>query len=201
MAYYIRVLSTSPRGISVSELQSAIDAHRFPATLAVEAGTRERWEALLLRHRDGREIAVIEHNAVEIGSLGSGELEEFAEEISDCKPESSVQWLLHYFPRVRSIYAFQLLTGADDQNGCEILEAVKNRIFSFAPSILQADAEGFTNEEGYHILWQFNDSAQGSWRMGVLRNGEWVHFQMDLGNIKHRESFCARKVPDGVKLA
>jgi len=63
MGYYIRVLSTSPQEISVSELQTAIDAHRFAATLVVEDGTRDRWGALVLRHRDGREIAVVEHNA------------------------------------------------------------------------------------------------------------------------------------------
>jgi hypothetical protein len=37
--------------------------------------------------------------------------------------------------------------------------------------------------------------------MGVLQNGYWQHFQMDLGNRKQRESFFERKVPDGAKPA
>jgi hypothetical protein len=37
--------------------------------------------------------------------------------------------------------------------------------------------------------------------MGVLRDGEWVHFQMDLGNRKHRAAFRRGEVPEGVVLA
>lgn len=47
-----------------------------------------------------------------------------------------------YFPRVRCIYAFQVLSGSDYKNSWEILDAVKNHIWSAAPSILQADNEG-----------------------------------------------------------
>ena len=66
---------------------------------------------------------------------------------------------------------------------------------------MQADREGFSNEDGYHILWQFSESAKGDWWMGVLRDGSWTHFQMDLGNLKQRESFFQGLVPDGAKLA
>jgi hypothetical protein len=84
-------------------------------------------------------------------------------------------------------------------NGWDILAAVKNGIWSAAPSILQADNEGFSNEGGYHILWQFNDLVEGNWWMGVLSNGQWKHFEMDLGNRKHRESFLRGQIPDDVK--
>jgi hypothetical protein len=154
-----------------------------------------------LSHADGREIASIERNLVQHGSLGSEELAEFADEIPDCKPANAAKWLLEYFPRIRCIYAFQLLSGTEHKNGWEILGAVKNRIWSFAPSILQADSEGFTNEDGYHILWQFSDSVEGDWWMGVLRDGQWKHFQMDLGNQMQREAFFRGEVPDGAKLA
>ena len=69
------------------------------------------------------------------------------------------------------------------------LSAVKNRIWSFAPSILLADNEGFSNEDGYHILWQFSGSVNGPWWMGVLCDDHWRHFRMDLGNREHREAF------------
>lgn len=69
-----------------------------------------------------------------------------------------------------------------------------------APSIIQADLEGFTNEEGYHILWQFSDPVTGPWWMGVLKNNAWVHFQMDLGNVSHREAFLRGEVPQRVDV-
>ncbi|HSE26404.1 MAG TPA: hypothetical protein VLB68_32350, partial [Pyrinomonadaceae bacterium] len=66
--------------------------------------------------------------------------------------------------------------------------------------ILQADNEGFSNEEGYHILWQFNDSVNGTWWMAVMKGDQWKPFQMDLGDHKQRESFFKGQIPKGAKL-
>jgi hypothetical protein len=109
--------------------------------------------------------------------------------------------LIDYFPKIQCIYAFQLLGGTDHKNGWEILGAIKTLIWSGAPSILQADAEGFSNEDGYHVLWQFSDSVEGDWWMGVLQEGQWKHFQMDLGNRKQRDAFFQGQIPDAAKLA
>jgi hypothetical protein len=67
--------------------------------------------------------------------------------------------------------------------------------------IFQADREGFSNEDRYHILWQFSDSTAGNWWMGVLKDGSWVHFEMDLGNPQQWESFFAGELPAGVVRA
>lgn len=37
--------------------------------------------------------------------------------------------------------------------------------------------------------------------MGVLKDGTWLHFQMDLGNKKHRAAFLQGNVPEGVEVA
>jgi hypothetical protein len=200
MGYYLRVLSTSADCVSLSALQSTIEKNKLRATLSTDEGSDD-WTQLILSHADGKEIASIERNLVEAGSLGSEELAEFADEVAECKPASAAHWLLDYFSRVRCIYAFQVLSGTDHKNGWEILDAVKNRIWTSAPSILQADDEGFSNEDGYHILWQFSDSAEGEWWMAVLQEGQWNRFQMDLGNQKQRESFFQGKIPDGAKFS
>lgn len=199
MGYYVRVLSTSADCVSLSELQATIKKEKLRATLSADAGSDD-WEQLILSHDDGREIASIERNLVEEGSLGADELAEFADEVAECKPANAAQWLLEYFQRIRCIYAFQVLSGTDHKNGWEILDAVKNRIWTAAPSIFQADNEGFSNEEGYHILWQFSDSVDGDWWMAVLQDGRWNCFEMDLGNQEHRESFFQGQIPDGAKL-
>jgi len=199
MPYYVRVLSTSADCVSRSAMQSTIKQDELPAVLYSEEDADD-WTQLILRHLDGPEIALIERNLVEKGSLGSEELAEFAEEVAECKPVNNARWLLDYFPRVRCIYAFQVLSGTDHKNGWEILGAVKEYIWSAAPSIIQADNEGFSNEEGYHILWQFNDSVDGDWWMAVLQDGQWKPFQMDLGNRTQRESFIQGQIPDGAKL-
>jgi hypothetical protein len=201
MGHYVRVLSTSAGCVSLSALKSALEKNKLQATLSTEDAAVEEWSQLILSHADGQEIACIERNRVEEGSLGSDELAEFAEEVADCKPANAAKWLLDYFPRVRCIYALQVLSGTDHKNGWEIFGAIKNRIWSFAPAIIQADREGFTNEDGYHVLWQFSDSVDGTWWMGVLSGGRWKHFQMDLGDRRHRESFFQGQIPDGAKLA
>ncbi|WP_367873296.1 hypothetical protein [Luteolibacter sp. Populi] len=201
MGHYIRVLSTAADCIPLEALQGAIKDSNLLATLAVEAGDSRAWEQLVLSHSDGREIASIERNPVEEDSLGSEELEEFAEEISEAQPTSAARWLLDYFPRVKCIYAFQLLSGTDHLNGWEIFGTVKDRLWSNAPSIIQADNEGFSNEDGYHILWQFSDSVEGDWSMAILKDHRWIEFQMDLGDSKQRAAFLRGEVPDGVKSA
>jgi hypothetical protein len=200
MGYYVRVLSTSADCVSLSVLQSKLKEDKLRAKLSAEEGAPDDWTQLILRHADELEIALIERNLVEEGSLGSGELAEFVEEVAECKPANAAKWLVDYFSRVRCIYAFQVLSGTYHKNGWEILGAVKNGIWSAAPAILQADNEGFTNEEGYEILWQFSDSAKGDWWMAVLQDGQWKPFRMDLGNKRQRESFFQGQIPKGAKL-
>jgi len=102
---------------------------------------------------------------------------------------------------VKNIYAFQHLNGADKKKGFEMLNAVRGAVWASAPSIFQADNEGFSNEAGYAILWQFSESATGPWWMGIIQGEEWVHFQMNLGNKRHREAFRKGQIPKGVRYA
>lgn len=195
MGYYVRVLSTSAECIPLDELRSALESEKHSAELTADEGETTNWEQLILSHRDGTAIAMIERNPVADGSLGADELAEFAEEVADCKPATGAQWLLEFFKRVQCIYAFQVLSGTEHENGWEILDTVKNAIWGAAPAISQADSEGFSNEEGYHILWQFYDSVEGEWWMAVLQDGEWAPFQMDLANTSHREAFLRGEIP------
>jgi len=86
------------------------------------------------------------------------------------------------------------------RRGDEALQAVSDAIWARGEAILQGDGEGFTNDSGDHILWQFSDDVSGPWWMAVLRDGAWVRFQMELGDARQREAFRAGRVPDGVKI-
>ncbi len=198
MAYYVRVLSTSADCVPLTQLRASLVTNGFDAMLSGESDESGDWTEVVLSHANGREIAAIERNPVEQDSLGAEELSEFVEEVADCKPAEAAQWLLEYFKSVRCIYAFQVLSGTDHQNGWDILDAVKSCVWTFAPSILQADLEGFSNEEGFHILWQFAEGVDGPYSMAVLRDGQWVTFQMQLSNYNHREAFFRGEVPAGV---
>ncbi|MGB7546698.1 MAG: hypothetical protein WBM14_03035 [Terracidiphilus sp.] len=173
-----------------------IAAEHADFKLTVEEGTEEEWETLLLSGTDEVEIALVERNPVFDGSPGQDEIADFLEDLEDCKPESGVEWLTEYLGEVKTIYAFQHLQGADTEDGGNALHALRTHLWERGDAIIQADAEGFTNEDGFHIVWQFSDSVSGPWNMGVLQDATWHHFKMDLGDPDHRDAFLNGEVPD-----
>jgi hypothetical protein len=201
MGYYTRVLSKRSDVPTHEELERILHAARPDVTISMEEGIGANWTNLVLSHREGPEIAAIERNPVADGSLGSEEIAEFIEDVGDCRPASAAQWLASYLAEVKMIYAFQHLAGTEHRRGDEALRRVREAIWARGQAILQADGEGFSNEDGYHILWQFSDRVSGSWWMAVLQGEQWVQFEMELGNREHREDFLAGRVPRGVKTA
>ena len=195
MRYYTRVLSKDEEFPSFEELAELIQAEHFEYKLTIEEGSEEEWETLLLSGVDGVEVALIERNPVSAGSIGQDQIADFIEEIHDCKPESGVQWLAEYLAEVKMIYAFQHLQGAQTEEGGNALHALRSTLWERGEAIIQADNEGFTNEDGYHIVWQFSDSVSGPWNMGILQDGVWYHFTMDLGDSDHRLAFFKGEVP------
>jgi hypothetical protein len=195
MGYYTRVLSKQEEFPSVAELADLIGAEHPNFKLTIEEGSDEEWETLLLSGSDEVEVALIERNPVFDGSTGQDEIADFIEDTQDCQPESGVEWLHEYLAEVKTIYAFQHLQGADTEEGSEALHALRLGLWGRGESIIQADLEGFTNEDGYQIVWQFSDSVSGPWKMAVLQDGTWRHFEMDLGDPDHRAAFWKGEVP------
>jgi hypothetical protein len=196
MSYYTRVLSKQEEFPSFEELAQVVRDGHPDYKLTVESGEDEDWESLLLSGNDEVEVAVLERNSVYDGSTGQDEIADFLEELQDCKPESGVRWLSDYLAEVKTVYAFQHLQGADTEEGGNVLHALRSALWERGDAIIQADNEGFTNEEGFHIVWQFSDSVSGPWNMGVYRDDLWHHFKMDLGDPDHRAAFLEGEVPD-----
>ena len=197
MGYYIRLLSPSDALPSFEHLQASLRSFG-PVSLVVEEGDPADWKQLLIAHADETPIASIERDVVRPGELGAEEIAEFIDEIADGKPASAAAWLEDYLATVQCIYAFPILSGADKDDGWSAVYAVRGAIQETAGGIVQADGEGSSNEEGFHILWQFSDGVKGAWWMAVLRDGQWITFQMQLGNPRHRTAFLRGEVPAGL---
>ena len=196
MPYYTRVLSKDEAFPSIEELLEVLRAAHPDYKLTIESGDEEVWESLLLSGIDEVEVAVLERNPVFDGSLGQDEIADFLEDLRDCKPETGVQWLTNYLAEVKMIYAFQHLQGAETVDGGNALHALRSALWERGDAIIQADGEGFTNEEGFHIVWQFSDLVSGPWNMGIWKDDLWNHFRMDLGDPDHRAAFLNGEVPD-----
>lgn len=197
MGYFLRVLGINNPDIHVDELINALKEEGLTAKFSLLEGEQaDKWTVLEIANNDGTSIAQIEKNSVSDGELGFEELEEFRSEIEDCKPLSAVKWLDSYFKSVKVIYAFQTFDAAFEDENYVILSTIRSKIWNETGGILQADGEGFSNDEGYHILWQFSGTAQGPWACAVLDpNGNWQNFCMELSDTIQRDEFLEGKVP------
>jgi len=209
VSYYTRVFSKNSQFPSLDELSERLRADHPDYRLTLEEGSLdessfdessedEAWESLLLAGTDGVEVAILERNPVSDGSLGQDEIAEFLEDLADAQPETNVAWLIEYLEEVKTIYTFQHLQGSETVDGSNALHALRTALWERGEAILQADLEGFTNEEGYHIVWQFSDSVSGPWNMAILQDGTWLHFTMDLGDPDHRAAFLSGEAPADV---
>ncbi len=200
VSYYSRVLSKDPEFPPFDELAQWLSSEHPGFRLSLEDGTEEEWESLLLSSDDDIEVAVLERNPVYDGSVGQDEIADFLEDLAGAKPETGVAWLEEYLADVKTVYAFQHLQGAEIVEGGNALHALRAHLWERGDAIIQADNEGFTNEEGFHIIWQFSDSVSGPWNMGVLQDNAWLHFKMDLGDPEHRSAFLAGEMPSDLSV-
>lgn len=203
MSYYTRILGTSDPDIHIDELIDSLNDAGLSAKFSrAELESPGNWTVLLVANDAGEHLMQIDRNPIVEGELGYEELDEFRESIGEYKPESAARWLLSFFDRVKVIYAFQLFDAAFENDNFAIISAIREIIWNRTRGIFQSDTEGFTNEEGYAILWQFSDDAKGAWNMAVHdSDGQWIRFTMELGSKKQREEFWQGKVPkDATKL-
>jgi len=203
MGYYIRVLGTSDPNIHIDELINGLIKEGLTAKFDIDQNEfADNWTVINVSNSKGDDLIQIERNPVKDGELGKQEIEEFKQEIEEYKPYSAVKWLDKYFDKIKVIYAFQLFNASMEDENFPIVSSIKSTIWNKVGGILQADNEGFSNEDGYHILWQFADDVTGEWNMAVKNFfGKWINFTMDLGDKKQREEFLAGNVPkNAIKL-
>jgi len=196
MAYYIRILSTSEYKIHLDEIIHLLKDNSLSAKFNMNINeTPENWNSIEVCSVNGQSLMEIEHGTIKKEFIKE-EIQEFKDEVLECKPVSASKWLYKYLDKVKAVYAFQLFNEAFTEENLPITEIIKSAIWSKAGGIFQADNGGFSNENGYHILWQFSDDVTGEWNMAVKNFfGGWTNFTMDLGDETQRKEFLAGKVP------
>jgi hypothetical protein len=196
MGYYIRVLGLQDIDIHLDELSAALKTAGLNAVLQLgESCEPRKWSMLEAKTERGVRLVQIERNRVVPGKLAQQELDEFRVLIRSHQPLSAVQWLDKYFGRIAVVYAFRVLDAALLEDNYEIVSTLKTVIWGRTGGLLQNDQEGFSNDNGDHILWQFPDNITGDKYCAVLDNGVWVRFRMDLGDPFQRMAFWAGEVP------
>lgn len=200
MAYYTRILSTSDYKIHIDEIIGELKYNGLFARFNIDKNeSPENYTIIDISNVSGEKLMRIERNTTN-EKAGKWEIEEFKDEIIEYKPNSASKWLYKYLNKVKVIYVFQLLNASMKEDNLPIVDTIKSVIWSKVGGVFQADNEGFSNEDGYHILWQFSDDVTGQWNMAVKNFfGGWTNFTMDLGDKKQRKEFFAGKVPKNAK--
>lgn len=197
MAYYIRVLGLDDADIHLDDLSGALKRAGLKAAFKLGEGCEpHKWSMIEVSTENGATLSQVERNRVVPGGLAQAELGEFREIIRDHQPLSAVQWLDKYFDRIKVVYAFRILNAALLEDNFEIVSGLKTAIWARTGGLLQNDLEGFSNDNGDHILWQFPDDVSGDKYCAVLDDkGAWQRFRMDLGDHFQRMAFWAGEVP------
>jgi hypothetical protein len=190
MAYYIRHFGIRDKSVSHKELTRAIQAANLSGSVHVDSKENGQWTAITVFAAKKTPAAYIERCEVRPGSIGEKSIQEFQEEIDELKPESAGAWVGEYLDRVKVIYAVQLLEGIEHADAWPLLDVVQGALSDAAAGIMQADAEGFMNEMGEFITYDFPEGVDGMVRAAVLdAAGDWHAFDLDLANKKQRKAF------------
>lgn len=202
MSYYVRVLTPEPKPLAADALRAGLaELGRADVTLVVDEGEDDTdWTAIVAYADDGSPIGLLTRDAVtDAEGLAKEEIEDFVEELKDALPKSGAAWVRTYLKRVQTIYAVQLMAAAFEEKGEGVPGLILEAIRGEAGGIIQADGEGFSNEDGSQVVWQFDDEVDGPWTAAVIGpNKDWITFEMDLGNPAHRTAFQEGRLPDGV---
>src|SRR5262245_43547181 len=195
-------LTPSRRRAVLRELRTVIGEFDNGAVLRVDEGTGRSWRKLELLHAADHPIAEVTWIPVRKGGRGRGrsEVVNFLRRLRDARPASAAVWLRGYLPRVRTAYQFRLYSGTEVNRGWESVRGLVDFLRDWYPGVLYAEFEGWSNEAGEQITWEFTGKPAGAWWMGLLIGGEWHRFQMELGSREQRECFQRGVVPPGVRV-
>ena len=190
MAYYVRLLTPSEKTVSFNEI-----AHQGQYIKLV-SGMADDWEQIEIYQPHDKLIAVIERHSLSKSDSAAGELGEIKDSIGISYPVSARDWLRKYLSTVKTIYSFRLFGDSITKQCWPILGRIQNLLKDNLGGIIQADKEGFYNENGDYILWQMYAGAAGTIPAAALdESGEWVPFQLRLDDDRAVEEFKQGIVP------
>jgi hypothetical protein len=189
MNYKVRLLTTSEEVIPFSHIRPLAEQKLI-------SGTDQLWERIEIYSSSENLLSILERDIIEPGSVGEATLKELSRKIQDKYPLNARQWLKNYFATVKVIYTFNIFPDRMTKKTWPILGGVQNFLKQSLNGIIQADNEGFYNEDGDYILWQMYDGATGSIPAANLNErGEWIPFSLRVDDEKAVELFKKGIVP------
>lgn len=202
MGQIVRILTKDEKYIPLSEIRNYLYLKNLKCSLKLEYGTEAEWKEVSVQC-ENVEIFFIERDNINDDAIAKKELKDFKKILKKATPASAAEWLQDYLEDVEVVYAIEIFPEIADYSGFEVLSSVQNFIFKqLSSAIIQSNNEGFTNEDGFHILWQFTSKdIHGKCYSAILdRSGSWVPFILDLSNEDQILDFQDGIVPNDAAL-
>lgn len=195
MGYDLRLLTKSSSLVPLSGLESVADGLRFE----ILDGRRTDWSQLLVTNTRGDEICILERASPRTTAR---ELVWLFDDLVDRQPQSAAVWAAAYLRATRAVY------------GCNLLSFGFSPAYAGVPSkllwtiqelvgggILHVEGQGYANEDGFQITWEFSDKVKGSRQVAVLdAGGRWHEFEIDLGEGDQCDAFKSGLSPFGAEF-
>jgi hypothetical protein len=182
-------------------LQAALIDGEIESDVETSPGS---WTSLTLNLASGDPVVEIERYSAKDGTL-EDKVQDTVRQLLDhknpVKPTSAVKWLCQYMSQVKVLYEFRPLKANQTDQGWKLFYEVWTNLRQTLQGIVHLDEEGFTNEDGAQITWEYPGEETGDLKVAVLNEtGEgWIEYTIDLANREQVELFMAGKVPDKTK--
>jgi hypothetical protein len=179
MAYYVRLLVKLDKVIPFSEIKNQ------GKYITLVSGTDALWNKIEIREPENNLICILERQYLPPGQITETEIPKLKELIRRSDPANAREWINQYFSDIKTVYTFQLLAENITKQGWRVLGRIQSLLHDWLIGIIQADAEGFYNENGDFILWQMYEGAVGTIQAATLdEKGNWVTYQLKLNDPK-----------------
>jgi hypothetical protein len=203
MTYWIFLATRSEKCASLDSIEVPLLTD-FEATYDIAQGTDQDWSEITLRflpddaspdEPPDTPFATIYRHADP--TTVTEQISEWRKQLESVQPYSGAHWVRHYLRSVRTVYAFT--PHGIDEETMTALRAVISGIQHEVSAILYAENEGWSNEDGYQITWQFGDPpsrTEEEWWVAVLANNdEWQTYCINLAKPEDIRFFREGNLP------
>lgn len=200
MGHYVDILTPNEARPSLEDVTRKAKQYLPECEVVVNLGTEAEWEELIVWFAEDDPVCTIGFSPFTKADPEDSDLAWVLSDIEGCEPKTGVHWLREYVPKINTMVRIRFLHRAFEGTDNGLTSAMIEWLHEQCGGIIRSDYEGYSNENGHHIVWQFDDSATGPWESAVRRaDGTWDAFIMDLGNGDHRAAFKRGQVPEGAE--
>ncbi|MDY0132009.1 MAG: hypothetical protein RBR53_05000 [Desulforegulaceae bacterium] len=200
MSYLTRLFCPGKKRISAQALKKGIANEPLGKLLNFEDEKTNTNNQIIIRKKNLELLIIIELLPQE-NQEDKLKLKNIIEYSKTKLPGKNMKWVKKYISKSKYIYEFIPLFDFRTEKDFEILTLIQREAWVYSRGIFQFFGEGFTNESGDLVLWDYPFSITGK-RFAAIKDftKRWKTFEMTLESLSQRKYFFKGKVPKHSKL-